>query len=157
VRAFRALKRWRSRIGVVHQAPPIPPRLRVVTAVLAGRLGAWGAGKALASLIYPADIAGARDALAGQHLDQLGPIEGGLVTQDATSAAQRRAPERAAGASHRGDQRPPGQDQEAPGRRLLILGEGLHHRGKPPRHVGSVVAVPDRRVQLDQAVALLGD
>src|SRR5207248_11710083 len=84
-------------------------------------------------------------------------IEGGLVTQDATSAAQRRAPERAAGASHRGDQRPPGQDQEAPGRRLRVLGEGLHHRGKPPRHVGSVVAVPDRRVQLDQAVALLGD
>src|SRR5207248_8776805 len=55
-------------------------------------------------------------------------IEGGLVTQDATSAAQRRAPERAAGASHRGDQRPPGQDQEAPGRRLRVLGEGLHHQ-----------------------------
>ena len=35
-----ALRALRARIGVVHQNPPIPPRLRVVTAVLAGRLGA---------------------------------------------------------------------------------------------------------------------
>lgn len=33
------LRRLRGRIGMVHQAPPIPPRQRVVTAVLAGRLG----------------------------------------------------------------------------------------------------------------------
>ncbi len=58
------LKRLRARIGLVHQAPPIPPRLRVVTAVLAGRLGTWPAWKALGSLLYPADIAGAREALA---------------------------------------------------------------------------------------------
>jgi phosphonate transport system ATP-binding protein len=59
-----ALRRLRARIGVVHQAPPIPPRLRVVTAVLAGRLGAWSMRRALASLVYPSDIAGARAALA---------------------------------------------------------------------------------------------
>lgn len=59
-----ALKRLRARIGVVHQAPPIPPRLRVVTAVLAGRLGAWSMRRALASLAYPSDIEGAREALA---------------------------------------------------------------------------------------------
>ncbi|HEX6707290.1 MAG TPA: ATP-binding cassette domain-containing protein [Albitalea sp.] len=59
-----ALRRLRARIGVVHQAPPIPPRLRVVTAVLAGRLGRWSAAKALASLLHPADIAGAREVLA---------------------------------------------------------------------------------------------
>ena len=63
----RALRRLRARIGVIHQAPPIPPRLRVVTAVLAGRLGQWPTWKALASLAYPADIAGARAAL--QRLD----------------------------------------------------------------------------------------
>ncbi|MHC3432957.1 phosphonate ABC transporter ATP-binding protein [Delftia lacustris] len=54
----------RARIGTVHQAPPIPPRQRVVTAVLAGRLGRWPAWKALASLLYPQDTAGAREALA---------------------------------------------------------------------------------------------
>ena len=60
----RALRRLRARIGVVHQAPPIPPRLRVITAVLAGRLGAWSAVKAIGSLIYPADIGGAHAVLA---------------------------------------------------------------------------------------------
>jgi phosphonate transport system ATP-binding protein len=60
----RALRRLRSRVGVVHQAPPIPPQLRVVTAVLAGRLGQWSTWKAIGSLIYPADIAGAREVLA---------------------------------------------------------------------------------------------
>jgi len=58
-----ALRRLRARIGVVHQSPPIPPRLRVVTAVLAGRLGTWPAWKSLASLVVPGDAAGARDAL----------------------------------------------------------------------------------------------
>lgn len=58
----------RARIGTVHQAPPIPPRQRVVTAVLAGRLGRWPAWKALASLLYPQDIAGAREALARVQL-----------------------------------------------------------------------------------------
>ena len=57
------LRRLRARIGVVHQSPPIPGRLRVVTAVLAGRLGTWPAWKALASLVVPRDAAGAREAL----------------------------------------------------------------------------------------------
>lgn len=56
-------KALRRRIGTVHQAPPIPARQRVVTAVLAGKLGQWPAWKALASLLYPLDIAGARAAL----------------------------------------------------------------------------------------------
>ena len=63
------LRRLRARIGTVHQSAPIPPRLRVVTAVLAGRLGRWTVGRALASLLYPVDIAGARAALAQVDLD----------------------------------------------------------------------------------------
>jgi phosphonate transport system ATP-binding protein len=58
-----ALRRLRSGIGVVHQSPPIPPRLRVVTAVLAGRLGTRPAWQSLASLLAPIDAAGARTAL----------------------------------------------------------------------------------------------
>ena len=60
----RQLKSLRTRIGVVHQAPPIPPRLRVVTAVLAGRLGRWSTRRALTSLLRPVDAAGAQAALA---------------------------------------------------------------------------------------------
>jgi len=59
-----ALRALRARVGMVHQAPPIPPRLRVVTAVLAGRLGQWSLWRALRSLLYPADIGGAQAALA---------------------------------------------------------------------------------------------
>lgn len=58
------LKRLRSRIGVVHQAPPLPPRQRAITAVIAGRLGQWPWWKSALSLLYPADIAGPRDQLA---------------------------------------------------------------------------------------------
>ncbi len=62
------LKALRARIGTVHQAAPIPPRQRVVTAVLAGKLGQWPLWKALASLVYPQDMAGASDALARVQL-----------------------------------------------------------------------------------------
>jgi phosphonate transport system ATP-binding protein len=58
------LRRLRSRIGFIHQAPPIPPRQRAITAVIAGRLGQWPWWKSALSLIYPADIAGPRDQLA---------------------------------------------------------------------------------------------
>jgi phosphonate transport system ATP-binding protein len=59
-----SLRSLRGRIGAVYQAPPLPPRQRVVTAVLAGRLGRWPLWKSYASLAYPADIPGARAALA---------------------------------------------------------------------------------------------
>lgn len=58
------LRRLRSRIGFIHQAPPIPPRQRAITAVIAGRLGQWPWWKSALSLIYPADIVGPRDQLA---------------------------------------------------------------------------------------------
>jgi phosphonate transport system ATP-binding protein len=54
----RDLRSLRSKIGLVHQAAPIPPRQRVITAVLAGRLGQWPLWKSLLSLIYPVDISG---------------------------------------------------------------------------------------------------
>ena len=62
-RSAAALTKLRTRIGAVYQSPPIPGRQRVVTAVLAGKLGQWPGWKSLASLIYPLDIAGARAAL----------------------------------------------------------------------------------------------
>ena len=62
--AREALRQMRCRIGMIHQAPPLPPRQRVVTAVLAGRVGAWGLWRSLGSLAYPSDLPGAREALA---------------------------------------------------------------------------------------------
>lgn len=53
-----SLKKLRSTIGLIHQAPPIPLRQRVITAILAGRLGQWPLWKSIFSLIYPVDILG---------------------------------------------------------------------------------------------------
>ncbi|MGI4778928.1 MAG: phosphonate ABC transporter ATP-binding protein [Janthinobacterium lividum] len=64
-----ALKQLRSRIGTVHQSPPIAPRLRVVTAVLSGRLGQWSTLRALRSLLHPTDIEGAHEVLSRLSLE----------------------------------------------------------------------------------------
>lgn len=59
----RALQRLRGRLFLAPQTPPLPPRQRVVTALLAGRLPAQSLAAALRSLFYPDDIAGAHAAL----------------------------------------------------------------------------------------------
>ena len=59
-----ALQRLRGRLLLAPQVPPLPPRQRVVTAVLAGRLPAMGTWASLRSLFYPADIPAAHAALA---------------------------------------------------------------------------------------------
>ena len=58
------LQRLRGQLFLAPQVPPLPPRQRVVTAVLAARLPAQGLFTALRSLLYPDDIAAAHDALA---------------------------------------------------------------------------------------------
>ncbi len=60
----RALRALRARLFIAPQVPPLPPRQRVVTAVLAGRLARWTLPQAFASLMRPADPALAHEALA---------------------------------------------------------------------------------------------
>ena len=57
------LQALRGRLFLAPQVPPLPPRQRVVTAVLAGRLPAMGLWASLRSLFYPTDIPAAHDAL----------------------------------------------------------------------------------------------
>ena len=59
----------RSRIGSVHQAPPLPPRQRVITAVLAGRLGRWPLWRSILSLLWPQEAGKARESLARMELE----------------------------------------------------------------------------------------
>ncbi len=58
-----ALQRLRGQLFLAPQVPPLPPRQRVVTAVLAARLPAMGFWASVRSLIYPADIPAAFEAL----------------------------------------------------------------------------------------------
>ena len=59
----RALQRLRGRLFLAPQVPPLPPRQRVVTAVLAGRLPAMGFWASLRSLFHPSDLPAAHAAL----------------------------------------------------------------------------------------------
>jgi len=58
-----ALQRLRGRLFLAPQVPPLPPRQRVVTAVLAGRLPAMGFWASLRSLFRPSDLPAAHAAL----------------------------------------------------------------------------------------------
>lgn len=58
-----ALQRLRGLLYLAPQVPPLPPRQRVITSVLAGSLPAMGFWRSLRSLFYPVDIAKAHEAL----------------------------------------------------------------------------------------------
>jgi phosphonate transport system ATP-binding protein len=58
------LQQLRGRLFLAPQAPPLPPRQRVITAVLAARLPQMSLVASLRSLVYPIDIAAAQSALA---------------------------------------------------------------------------------------------
>jgi phosphonate transport system ATP-binding protein len=60
-----ALQTLRGQLFLAPQVLPLPPRQRVVTAVLAGRLPHEGLWTSLRSLFYPVDIPRAEQALAG--------------------------------------------------------------------------------------------
>ena len=59
-----ALQKLRGQLFLAPQVPPLPPRQRVVTSVLAGRLPHESVAASLKSLVYPTDIALAKRALA---------------------------------------------------------------------------------------------
>jgi phosphonate transport system ATP-binding protein len=60
----RGLQQLRAALFLAPQVPPLPPRQRVVTSVLAGRLPHQGLWQSLRSLAYPTGIAQADAALA---------------------------------------------------------------------------------------------
>jgi phosphonate transport system ATP-binding protein len=61
---YKALHRLRSELFIAPQSPPLPPRQRVVNAVLAGRVPQWTTWNALKSLLHPLDAGAAHHALA---------------------------------------------------------------------------------------------
>jgi phosphonate transport system ATP-binding protein len=77
-----ARQRLRGRLFLAPQTPPLPPRQRVVTAVLAARLPQMGLWASLASLLRPRDAALAHAALCAFDLgdklwDRVDRLSGG--------------------------------------------------------------------------------
>lgn len=66
----RKLQTLRASLFLAPQVPPLPPRQRVVTAVLAGRLPHESLWASLRSLVYPHDMARAEQALASFDLSE---------------------------------------------------------------------------------------
>lgn len=64
------LQKLRGRLIVAPQVPPLPPRQRVITSILAGRLPAMGFLKSIQSLFYPVDIPAAHTALSKLDLPE---------------------------------------------------------------------------------------
>lgn len=77
-----ALQQLRGKLFLAPQVPPLPPRQRVVTAVLAGRLPQIGIWASLRSLFYPteiglADAALSRFDLADKLFERVDRLSGG--------------------------------------------------------------------------------
>jgi phosphonate transport system ATP-binding protein len=80
--SVRELQRLRGRLFLAPQTPPLPPRQRVITAILAARLPRQGLWRSLRSLLHPDDIAGAHEALlrfdlAAKLWDRVDRLSGG--------------------------------------------------------------------------------
>lgn len=77
-----ALRDLRKHLFLAPQVPPLPPRQRVVTSVLAGRLPRMGWGASLRMLARPTDLEPAHDALArfdleGKLFERVDRLSGG--------------------------------------------------------------------------------
>jgi phosphonate transport system ATP-binding protein len=66
--ATSQLQQLRGNLWLAPQVPPLPPRQRVVTSVLAGQLPRMSLLQSMRSLFYPRDIAAAHAALAAFDL-----------------------------------------------------------------------------------------
>ena len=80
--AARDLQALRGHLFLAPQVPPLPPRQRVVTSVLAGQLPQMSLAASLRSLFYPKDIPSAHQALQafdleGKIFDRVDRLSGG--------------------------------------------------------------------------------
>lgn len=91
-------RKLRCKIGLIQQTPPLPPRQRVVTTVLAGKLGQWSLVKSLLNLACPVDINGAAAALsrldlADKLFSRCDALSGGQLQRAGIARVLYQAPE----------------------------------------------------------------
>lgn len=164
----RELRCLRARIGLLHQAPALPPRQRVVHAVLAGRLGRWPWWKSLASLLRPVDVPGAAAQLArlgldGHLFERCDHLSGGQLQRVALARLLYQAPQLMLA-----DEPVSAMDPALARSVVELLGEEAQRRGATLvaslhsvdlalRHFPRIVGIRAGRVLFDLAPEELGD
>ena len=91
-------QRLRAKIGTIWQHAPLPESQRVMTAVLAGKLGQWGLLQSLKSLWRPVDIDGAHEALKKLGVEhklseRCGDLSGGQLQRVSVARVLYQSPE----------------------------------------------------------------
>jgi len=163
-----SLQKLRARIGLIQQAPPLPPRQRVVTAVAAGRAGQWSRCKSLLNLIYPLDVAGihlvlGRLDLADKIFDRCDQLSGGQLQRAAIARTLYQQPELILA-----DEPVSAMDPVLAEHTLALLNReaqqrsatlvvSLHNLELALRHFPRVIGLRRGRILFDRAAAEIGE
>lgn len=163
----RALRRHRSRVGVVRQAHGLPGQLRVIHNVNGGRLGSWSTVRALASLVRPqnrtdVDKVLERVGLRGTADRRTDELSGGQQQRVAVARALVQDPDLILADEPVSAVDPTLSDDvlgllgdTSHGRRTLVV--SLHDPGLARRHVDRIVGLRDGRVAFDLASSDVSD
>jgi phosphonate transport system ATP-binding protein len=162
------LKALRGRLFLAPQTPPLPPRQRVVTAVLAGRLPAQSLWASLRSLLYPSDIPAAHAALerfdlSDKLFDRVDRLSGGERQRVALSRALL-SPASLWLIDEPLSSLDPARAQQAIGALVQIAREQgitllatLHHVEMALAHFARIIGLRDGRVSFDLPAAQVSD